>query len=63
MVLVLLGAGAIVVLMAVYYYKNPSYTDASGDVQPVGRGMVAMMGVLGLFLVAFGLFVQFHGLQ
>jgi small-conductance mechanosensitive channel len=60
--LILIAVGVYLLWSCAKYWKNPVYTDASGNTKPVGKPMLAFMIVLGVLLFASGCYVGFVGI-
>lgn len=58
--LALLGAGAVLFIMAFKYRKNPTYIDDAGKQQTVGTGWIVVFFALGALLIVGGGFVLTH---
>jgi uncharacterized membrane protein len=60
--LVLMVAGIFLAWSAAKYWKNPVYTDASGNTKSVSKAMTVFMIGLGALLFAGGCYVAIFGI-
>ena len=60
--LVLVAAGVFLFWSCAKYWKNPVYTDASGNTKPVSKAMLVFMIVVGVLLFASGCYVGIFGI-
>ncbi|GEM_PF-6556781 len=60
--LVLIVAGLFLAWSSAKYWKNPVYTDASGNTKPVSKAMIVVMIALGALLFLAGCYVAIFGI-
>jgi hypothetical protein len=61
--LVLIGVGGYLIFMGFRYHRDPIYTDAAGQQQTVGPGMLVFLFLMAALLIIGGLYVLPVGLE